>query len=193
MSDTTWAWTDTAPRMLWTLPAVLPTRRVFIVTLSAEGLSAFEVPVSVITIRLRDTNASYVRCTVPDPTRYTAEILPRARGRMTIYGGEETADGARQLEEIMYANIQRIHFDKGTTDTLAITGTRYQTHANPRAVTLAGVSEVSLARGRYAARAALDFFVRPGDIVTAEGRVFTADLIQITIRAAEAVMAVEGA
>jgi hypothetical protein len=193
MSDTTWTWNDYAPRVLWSLPAAIPTRKVFIVTLSADGLAAFEVPVSTITLRLRDTAASYVRCTVPDPLRYTADILPRARGRMTIYGGLATADGARQLEELLYANIQRIHFDRGTTDTLSITGTRYQTHANPRAVTLAGVSDVSLARGRYAARAALDLFVRPGDTVTAAGRTFTADLIHITIRAAEASMLVEGA
>lgn len=192
MSDTSIAWIDYAPRVLWSLPAALPTRRVFVVTLSADGLSAFEVPVSVITMRLRDTNASFVSCTVPDPLRYTADILPRARGRLTIYGGEETASGERQLEEILYANIQRIHFDRGTANTLTITGTRYQTHASPRAVTLSGVSQASLARGRYAARASLDLFVRPNDFVTAAGRTFTADLIHITIRAAEAAMTVEG-
>jgi hypothetical protein len=193
VSDLASAWIDYAPRVRWVLPAATPTQRVFVVVLSADGLCDYELPVSTIMVRLRDTDGSYVRCTVPDPVRFTAEILPRAAGRMTIFGGEKESDGTRHLEEILYANIQRIYLDEGNTNVLTLAGTRYQTFSSPRAVTLTGISQLALSsRGRYTARAALDFFLRPGDRVTAAGVSFTADLVTLAIRAADAVMTVEG-
>jgi len=167
---------------------------VFVVILRADGLEDFELPVSTIQMRIRDVRGSYVRVTVPNPTEYTQEILARASGRMIIFAGEQTADGQQHLEEIIYANIQNLYFNQGSTNILTLAGTRFITHSNPGEVTLDGVRHVSRDEsGRVKVRASVDRFVRPIDLVTAEGETFTADLIIHTVLAADAYMDVEGA
>jgi hypothetical protein len=164
------------------------------VILRATGLDDYEVPASSIFIRLRDVRGSYVQVTIPDPTAYTTEILSRTHGRMVIYAGELMRDGTRHLEEIIYANVQRVYFDVGARNMLTLVGTRYITHGAGADMTAAGVWEVARDdNGRYRTRAAPDFFLKPGDRVTAEGHVFTADLISWTITPTDAHIEIEGA
>lgn len=184
---------DTAPRTKWSIPANQPIQRVFIVVLRDDGLDDFELPVQTITMRLRDTRASYVSCNVPNPTAYTDGILDRSDGTMHILAGDRTADGERHLEELIYANIDNIYLNQGETNNLTLTGLRYITHDNPKEVALDGISRMVLdERERYRVRCGVDFFVRPTDEITARGETFTADLISYVITPTDAYMEVEG-
>ena len=188
-----WAFEDTAPRLKWAIPVNLPTQRIFVGILKATGKDDYEVPISAITIRLRDVSASYISCTIPDPVSYTSDILERIPGRIYIYAGELSA-GVRHLEELIYANIQNVYFNEGSTNTLVIAGTRFITHQVSAVQNLSGVMTVSRnENNRYKIRCATDFFVKPTDIAVYGDVSFTADLVTHTITAQNAYMDVEGA
>jgi hypothetical protein len=114
---------------------------VFVAILRATGLDDYEIPVSSITIRLRDVKGSYIGLTIPDPTSYTDAILARTGGRVHIFAGE-IVGGVRQVEELMYGNIQNIYFNQGSNNVLTMAATRFITHRNPTAQTLSGVSKI---------------------------------------------------
>lgn len=186
------AWCNVAPRQTWIPTENKPTQQVFVIVLTADGEDDFEVPVSTIKIRLRDTSGSYLACTVPNPTGYITEILARADGKIYLFGGQMVS-GVRNLELIMYANTQNIYFDQGAQNVLTIAGTRYATHNNPRTVTISKESKISKkSSGRYSVQAVLDPFVRPNDIISVNGETFTADLILCTITASNAYMDIQG-
>lgn len=186
------AWCDVAPRQTWLPTESEPIQQIFIIVLTADGEEAFEIPVSTIQIRLRDVSGSYLACTVPNPTKYTTEILARADGKIYLYGGQMVS-GVRNLELIMYANTQNIYFDQGAQNALTVTGARYETHSNPRTVIISNESKVSKgSNGRYSVRTLLDPFIRPNDIITVNGETFTADLILCTIKASNAYMDIQG-
>ena len=186
-------WDDIAPRARWTVPVAVPRQRVFVVVLRAEGVDDYELPVSTIVMRIRDVRATYIRVTVPDPTRFTDEIMARTSGSIVILAGEMTADGTRHLEELTYANIQNLYYHRGTNDMLTLAGTRYVTHRNPNEMEISGVIEIAKdRRGRYRVRSGVDFFLRPGDIVSALGETFTADYIGVVIAGSSIYMDIEG-
>lgn len=161
--------------------------------LESDGLDPFELPVSTITMRLRNGGASYIGVIVPNPTRYTREILGRIEGRVRIYGGYQTAAG-RHIEEIIYANIQTLYFSEGAGNLLTLAGTRYVTNASPKAVTLPGVSAISKdSGGRVTVRCAFDLWARPGDTATTFGESFEIDLITAVVTKSDAYMDVVGA
>jgi hypothetical protein len=188
-----WSFGLTAPRARWTVPATIPKQRIFIAVLRAPGLFDFEVPVSTITIRLRDIAGSYIGCTIPDPTRYTTEILERIPGRIHILAGE-LAGGGRQTEELIYGNIQNIYFNHGGSNTLVVAATRFITHRNPVISNISGVSRISHDEsGKYKLRCATDFFLRPTDTAVYGDAPFTVSMISHTITGADAYMDVEGA
>lgn len=187
------AWQYNAPRPSWVEPAEL-TQKIYLVILKADGYADFELPVSSILMRLRDAQGSYIRVTVPNPTGYTDAILDRTGGRMHIYGGFKTEDGIRQVEEIIYANIQNMYFNTGGSNVLVLAGTRYMTHSNPREVSIAGASKITKDEaGRFSVRAPMDLFCRPLDIATVDGGTFEVDLMTCVILSADAYMDVEGA
>jgi hypothetical protein len=193
MTDINQAWVSYAPRWRWSVPAHQPRQRVFAVILRADGLADYEVPVSTISIRLRDVRGSYVRVTIPDPVNHAEGIVARTSGRMVICAGELMGDGTRHLEEIIYANVQNLYFDLGRRNVLALAGTRYITQGPGVDAAPAGVWEISKADdGRFSVRAALDFFLKPNDRVTVAGETFVADLISWNITAGNAHMDVEG-
>jgi len=180
------------PRTSWAIQKTTPSQKVFVVIIKADGLPDFEVPVSTITLRLRDGGASYVSCTIPDPTSYTSDILDRIDGRMHIYSGIVIA-GIRTLEELIYANIQTVYFDQGSNNLLTLSGTRYATNSNPKTAALAGVSRISKDdNDRFTVRCSFDPFIKPGDTVTAQGETIESDLVIGAITAAGAYMDVEG-
>jgi hypothetical protein len=188
------AWLDIAPRISWSVAATAPRRRIFVVLLRADGLADYELPVSSINLRLRNVKASYVRVTVPNPTDHTDAILARTSGRMHIYSGWLTDDGARHLEELIYANVQNVYFNQGSSNVLILAGTRYMTRSNPRAAAIDGVSQIRRTpAGRVAVTAPLDFFVQPGDVASGGGESFTVDYMGCAILPPNAWMEIEGA
>lgn len=188
-----WAQKDIALRARWIIPLERSRQRIFIVLLKKEGLDDFELPVHTITMRMRDVKGSYVSCNIPNPMAYTEDILDRTDGRMHIYAGELTADGERHLEELIYANIDEIYFNQGSTNDLTLTGLRYITHENPIESELEGISRMVLdERGRYRVRCGVDWFVKPTDLVTALDQSFMVDFINYVITPNDAYMDVEG-
>jgi len=175
-----------------TVPRVV--QRIYAVILSADGLEDFEVPASLITLRLRDTDASYVSAVIPDPTRWTDEILARKDGTMHIWSGVIDEAGARTLvEEMIYCNVQNFYFNLGAGNVLTIAGTRYRTNSAPTVRRLDHVSHVERDEaGRYTVTAALDPDLRPGDTALIDGAGVLADLVRVTIRHDHAEMTVEG-
>jgi hypothetical protein len=185
-------WLDIAPRVKWRVLPTLPRQRVFVAILRATGLDDYEIPVSSITIRLRDVKGSYIGLTIPDPTSYTTEILARTGGRVHIFAGE-TVGGVRQVEELIYGNIQNIYFNQGSNNALTIAATRFITHRNPAIQTLTGVSRIKKSdTGRYSLRCAVDFFVKPTDTAAYGSISFVVDLISYVLTAQNAYMDVEG-
>ncbi|HEB84051.1 MAG TPA: hypothetical protein ENI92_03520, partial [Bacteroidetes bacterium] len=175
-----------------TVPRVV--QRIYAVILSADGLEDFEVPASLITLRLRDTDASYVSAVIPDPTRWTDEIMARKDGTMHIWSGVIDEAGARTLmAEMIYCNVQNFYFNLGAGNVLTIAGTRYRTNSAPTVRRLDHVSHVERDEaGRYTVTAALDPGLLPGDTAMIEGAGILADLVRVTIRHNHAEMTVEG-
>jgi hypothetical protein len=187
-----WATEDIAPRVKWRVLPALPRQRVFIAVLRATGLEDYEAPASSIIIRLRDTNGSYIGVTIPDPESYTDDILLRTSGRVHIFAGE-IVGGVRQVEELMYGNIQNIYFNQGSNNVLTMAATRFITHRNPTAQTLSGVSKIRKSEdGRYSLRCAVDFFLKPTDTASYGSLSFVVDMISYVLTAQNAYMDVEG-
>lgn len=187
------AWQAYAPRGVWAFTTQRPVQNIFIVELEQSGLDNYELPASTILIRSRNIKASYIRCTVPDPLRHTEAVLARAEGIMRIYAGYKMQDGTRQVDPILYGNIDGILFDQGSTDILQITANRYATYSSPQAVALQGVYNITRsAQGRIRCRCPFGLFIRPGDIATALGESFEVDLIICSLLADDAQMEVEG-
>jgi hypothetical protein len=187
-----YGWNDYAPRPKWSIPIAIPRQKIFLAVIKADGAEDFEIPVSTITIRLRDVLGSYISVTVPNPELYTADIIARIPGRVHILAGE-LVNGIDQTEELIYGNVQNIYFNQGQSNTLTVAATRFITHRNPAAQTLIGVSNIRRdENGRFRVRCATDFFVKPTDTITYGDISFTADLISHTITAQNAYMEVEG-
>ena len=187
-----WASLSTAPRVRWSIPATVPRQRVFIGILRADGQSDFEIPISSITIRLRDVSASYIGCTIPNPETYTDDILARIPGRIHVFVGELFGE-FRQVEELFYGNIQNLYFNRGNTNTLTIVATRFITHRNPVERQVEKVSKLSKDEtGKYKIRCAIDFFIKPTDIATYGDSSFAINLISYTINAHDTFMEIEG-
>ncbi|MFO8085475.1 MAG: P27 family phage terminase small subunit, partial [Desulfobacterales bacterium] len=163
--------------------------------LRADGLSDLEIPVQTVNVRLRHLSGSYVSVVIPNPRRWTSEILARSDGEMRIMAGFEFS-GARWLELLIYANIQSVSFQDspGGKDTLTIAGTRYITQQDPQSVELEGISRIQKKEsGRYVVRCAYNFDVKPTDTVTLPNDdTFTIDLIRCALFQHDAYMDVEG-
>jgi len=193
-----WAWAAPAPSAAITYPAALRVprvlQRIYALILSSAGLPDLEVPASTILLRLRDTNASYVRATIPDPTRWTAGILARTDGQMHIYPGTIDEAGARVLDESMiYANINSVYFDVGSGNTLTLAGTRYRTTSAPASRRLDHVFRVAKdEEDHWTVEAAADPALMPGDTIVTDTGSFVADLVTVTITRDNAVMTAEG-
>ena len=193
-----WAWTEPAPAGVIAYPAALRVprvlQRIYALVLSADGLPDLEVPASTILMRLRDTDASYVRATIPDPTRWTAGILARTDGQMHIYPGTIDEAGARVLDESMiYANINSVYFDVGSGNTLTLAGTRYRTTSAPASRRLDHVFRVAKdEEDHWTVEAAADPALMPGDTIVTDTGSFVADLVTVTITRDNAVMTAEG-
>ena len=186
------AYNDTAPRVRWKILPEIPRQRVFIGILKASGYDDFEVPISTVTIRLRNVSGSYIGCTVPNPESYTQQILARIPGRVHILAGE-LVSGIRQAEELIYGNIQNIYFNRGLSNTLTIAASRFITHRNPNTQQLTGVSRVRKSEsGNYSIRCAVDFFIKPSDTAVYGTISFLIDMVTFVITAQNAYMEVEG-
>jgi hypothetical protein len=189
-----WSWRDIAPRTRWRLPALVPRQKVYIVILRAPDLPDFELPVTTITMRIRNVRASYVRVTVANPFDYTDDILIRMDGRMLIMAGEKTNDGVRHIDELMYANIQNIYLSEGQTNqVLTLTGTRFATYSSPGEHWPEKI--ISIRKddaGRYQVRTQMDWFVRPGDMVHTDMGSFESELVSHVVLANNAHTTIEG-
>lgn len=187
-----WAFEPNTPRIKWTVLPAVPRQKIYVVVLRVDGQSDFEVPVSTITIRLRNISGSYMAFTVPDPLKYTTEILARIPGRVHILAGE-LVEGVRQTEELIYGNIQNIYFNSGSSDMLTISATRFITHRSPFEKELQGISRVKKNdNGRFSVVCSIDFFLKPTDTAYFGDIMFVVDMISYVIAAEGAHMEVEG-
>ena len=188
------AWQDISPVGFKPFPEISISRNILVVRLEVDGLKNIEIPASSIQLRLRHVSASYIRVNIPDPVRYTDEILARSDGVMRIFTGYETP-ASRWLEELIYANIQNVYFTRSDTrNQLTLTGTRFRTYSSPKSVSLNNIFSLRVDdEGKYNVRCALDHFVRPQDTVALSGgESFTVKFISVTIQHDNAWMDVEG-
>jgi len=188
------AWNAIAPRVRWSISTTEHRQKVYYVILKAPGLTDFELPVSSVNIRLRNTRASYINVMVPDPLFYTDDVLSRIQGgRLHVLAGEKIGNLVPQTEEIIYGNIQSLSITDGNRPVVSIVGTRYITHNNPSVVYLTGVSHISrTGLGRYVIQCAMDWFLKPTDTVIYDNIQFEVDMIGIVIKPDNVLMTVEG-
>jgi len=159
------AWQDIPPATLWSLPANVPTRQVYTVTLRKNALDDLEVPATSLQIRRRDGRPTYVLAVIPNAPVWRDAVQSYKDGDIIIRAGSITGDGTRHLSELTRAGLESIVFDQGVQSaSLSLSGYRIHATGNPRPVNLTGINVYTLqADGRIRVRCPVNMFLRPGD------------------------------
>jgi hypothetical protein len=151
-----------------------------VLTGAADSTDDITLPISSIQGRLRSGTPSYLSVQIPS-YNFIEEIIARANGEMQIWGVFEIGTGDQIRQIISSADLDDIRSDRGgKNNTITLAGHRTQTFANKTTV-LTNVSEIGQSGGKKSAVADVDFYLRPGDTVIANGESFVVGLVSFLI------------
>lgn len=136
-----------------------------VLTGDADGLSDLVLPMASFQSTMRNGEASYLACMIPDATAYKAGILARTNGDIVVKKGYRFSDGTTQMEELCRVDYESLRIDRDPTmDVATISGHRTATATASKSVTLTGVSYQGYRTdGKNVFRAEPDLFLRVGD------------------------------
>jgi len=163
--------TPRAPSYVWAIPAnQRPAAQIiYTCTLTGDGespaLDDLDLPMSSFQGRMRDGEASYLSCVIPNATDYEEDITARQNGDIVVKQGYKFSDGTMQLEEIARVDFETLAIDQGARSASAtIVGHRTTTSITVKDITVEGVSYYALqANTKRRIRAKFDTFLRIGD------------------------------
>lgn len=151
-----------------------------------DGLEDVVLPCSSLQARRRSGEPSYVQVTVADPLTWAQAIAARPNGEIIVERGLRLPDGQELLAEIARANLETIDDARGgRSATVTLTGHKQQTTEVPTRRELTQVSYYRSGTGPRRARAAMDYYLRPGDtaVFPEQGEEWTVGLISYTVDA----------
>jgi hypothetical protein len=174
-------------RLFFSVPEYIPKKTIYICTLTGapDGEEDITLPISSLSIRLRDGEPTYCGVVVPNVDEYGAEVIARPNGEIVIQRGYEYNDGGQSLSEICRVDLEDIAYDQGPSNSsIQIAGHKTETNSTPETIDIRPLQMLSLQSGGILrARAQTSFFLRPGDdvIYGDAGETFTAGLITISV------------
>ena len=163
--------TSRNPSAVWELNAAMfpASQVIYLCTLTgaADGVADVVIPISSFQATLRNGDPSYLACVIPNSTDWEAAVTARPNGEIVIQKGYRLADGSTNLEEIARVDFETVRIDRGArNDSATIVGHKTVTATAPKEWAVQGVSYYALqADGKRRIRAAMDLFLRPGDVV----------------------------
>lgn len=148
-----------------------------------ENMDFLELPASTFQVRLRNGEPSYLQVTVPNASEYINMIQEKTNGEITIRRFLENNSGINNSVELARVSFDALSYGKGVRNwTATLSGNKTTENTSPKTVALSGVSILSLqSNGMKRIRSKVNFYVRPGDIVTWDEVTMTAGLITITV------------
>ena len=193
--------TPRSPSYIWEIPAnQRPAAQIiYTCTLTGDGevpaLTDLDLPMSSFQGRMRDGEASYLSCVIPNATDYEAGITARQNGDIVVKQGYKFSDGTTQLEEIARVDFETLAIDKGARSASAtIVGHRTTTSSTVKEITVEGVSYYALqADTKRRIRATFNTFLRIGDACiygTAAADRLTVGYISYAVDTTQAIMEV---
>ncbi|MCW7755449.1 hypothetical protein OOT00_15845 [Desulfobotulus sp. H1] len=175
------------------VPAEAATAQViYTCTLSGTeaGLPDLDLPMTSFACRLRTATPSYLSVTVPSRPGLSADIAARRSGTLRVCKGYRLVSGYERSEEIARGKYDRMSSaGGGRSSSLTLVGYhRYGEGAG----TLRPLQEVMVdgndMEGRRTVRAAVDMWMRPGDVATWEGQTMTVGAVAIHVSVERATM-----
>ena len=163
--------TSRNPSAVWELNAAMfpASQVIYLCTLTgaADGVADVLIPISSFQATLRNGEPSYLACVIPNSTDWEDAVTARQNGEIVIQKGYRLADGSLNMEEIARVNFETLRIDRGArNDSATIVGHKTVTATAPKEWAVQGVSYYALqADGKRRIRAAIDLFLRPGDVV----------------------------
>lgn len=139
------------------------------------------VPISSWQATLQVDRSHYVQCVIPAVDPYVATIAERQNAEEFIISRVAVDRGSEIEVELARAPIQTTSLARGPTNytcTLAGFSEGAAAPEAPRVRVLQEIRSINVsAQGKFRVRAAIDWFLRPGDTATAGDTQFTADYI----------------
>ena len=174
-------------RPMWTAPESVQKIKFYTCTLtgSGDGTTDIVLPVSSITIRLRDGDPTYCGVVVPNVDDNEDYINDRPNGQIVINRGYEYTDGSQSIAEICRVDLEDVAYDKGINkSSFQISGHITESNGAPTTFDIRPIQTLSMqSNGARRVRSQPKFFLRSGDTVIYgdSGESFTAGLITISV------------
>ena len=132
-------------------------------------LPAIRPPISSWQATVQSGRASYAQAVIPAAMNWVDEINARPGATFRIYRGVLHADGTIQESMMASSPVQSVSYQRGSRNaTVTISGYSSTEPTGESVRKLEGVRSVSVSP-TLRARAAIDWFIRPGDTAAAEG------------------------
>ena len=146
-----------------------------------DGLDDLIIPISSFQVRLMAEGKSFVSVVAPGDDLWD-DIADRQNGRLMVqncrlYNGEVV-----QRETVGYCKLEEIRIDKGSVNVSA-TLSGYQAIPKSGAeIDIEKVTYKSISSGKISVRTpVIDYYLKPGDTVTADGETFVVGSISISV------------
>lgn len=183
-----------SPSPHWQIPEAdaATAQMVYTCTLSGAeaGLPDLDLAMTSFACRLRTATPSYLSVTVPSRPELSAEIAARKSGTLRVFKGYRLTSGYMRSEEIARGKYNRMS-SAGGGRSASLTLVGYHRYGEG-AGTLRPLQEVMVdgndMEGRRTVRAAVDMWMRPGDVATWEGQTMTVGAIAIHVSVDRATM-----
>jgi len=166
-------------------PEIIPASDKFIfecmLTGAEDGLDDLTIPISSFQSRLMAEGKSYLSVVAPGDELWD-DIADRQNGRLQVQNCRVLDGEIIQRETVAYCQLEEIRIDKGAVNvSLSLSGYK----AIPESAAEIDIQKVtykSINKGKVSIRTPeIDFYLKPGDTVTADGESFVAGSINISV------------
>jgi hypothetical protein len=177
-------------RPMFYVPSTIQKKKFYTCTLTgaADGTTDVVLPVSSISIRLRNGEPTYCGVVVPNVALNEDYINDRPNGQVVVYQGYEYTDGNQSIAEVCRVDLEDVAYDQGPSkSSFQLSGHITESNGAPTTFDIRPIQALSLqANGARRVRSQPKFFLRSGDTVIygESGESFTAGLITISVNAA---------
>ena len=174
-------------RPMFYVPSTIQKKKFYTCTLTgaADGTTDVVLPVSSISIRLRNGEPTYCGVVVPNVGNNETYINDRLNGQLVIYRGFEYTDGGQSVAEICRVDLEATPYDQGVRkSSFQLSGHITVSNGAPSTFDIRPIQTMSVqSDGARRVRSQPQFFLRSGDTVIYgdAGESFTAGLITISV------------
>jgi len=153
----------------------------FTLTGSADGVADVNIPIKNFQARIRNGEPTYLQVVVPS-LAYSSQINARPNGDLVIKQVVVKAGTVQLEQEIVRVEMETVTVDEGPkSQSITLVGHKTEAYIQ-RAVNLSDLTYKRTATGKRTIRTAVpDLFLRPGDLVTADGETWVAGMITMTV------------